>query len=959
MSSSSFGTVIGTPRDQIPKLPIGNYANTAPDLSKSVAERNQEHVEDLKDFFASVTDIENLRHNNTWDNISGLEQFTAAGAQLFQKREADKESRETIKRFKNINQEELQRLGGKLTDIMKLEKAERINQLQTLVRDGNETERKIALDLLNQNVLPTGEEIRFGDAKNKFNNVAVSTYNSVTEKNYLLSSSTLADAELIGDNAIRDILTDVYYELNLAGFDINSRQVQSYINRKLLPSLFKENKNQINSWKALRPQIVQANIKKENKADILDTFTRKAQVTEVNDQGVEETSIKNTGDFNNLLEVFIARNPTVENKADAINFIMELLDKDPSLKDQIKLGDIDYFLNDAEIIDDTQNGKVVNGFLNTKAKGVESVEKFFMSYKTDIADTNSEVFSDIKKEMSTIVRDYLAENNRDRLLPGEQLHFITQYNNKLRARGLSTNLPIPGFLKGDETIEDRWSYDNHVAAVGSINKRDWENAYRSQTQNKELPLTINTQIEKAKAELTRQVLEAKAKDDNANIDDLVEQLYPAVLKDLVEEKFVSKQDKLRPLLPEDTEKEISSLKLNTDKWLNNKEVNSIYEKRYIDQYIEDYMGKGFLPSNIPTYIKKLADAAGMTPHQYIMTRVTAMNVYDAKTMKFVSDKNPEDIFNLNEEEKKYLFIKPMSSKNVLLFSKDGGLNSEKTKSALLALRQKGRNVDSYEGRGFLKKIGAFFGPGPQNITVQDAYNLAKSGEGTNFGLYGISAKDMIRLVDAGILDPNATFDENTQDFAALGLMYLQANDGNSIMGAQTEALDWRYLAGLDEATQAQVLIFFPNLRDMPMNQFHNLQGDVSKAILNEVEQKRLFSPKSPQSEEFFATFLSEDISEKERLVQLKDNEQRLINKIGTAQPGDGKEKDGELIPIRQFFQKRIEQGLPVSEEIRRVLQGTRNFYQEKDVFGLPNILLGNELGYTDNFDYFKNFKRKE
>ena len=95
------------------------------------------------------------------------------------------------------------------------------------------------------------------------------------------------------------------------------------------------------------------------------------------------------------------------------------------------------------------------------------------------------------------------------------------------------------------------------------------------------------------------------------------------------------------------------------------------------------------------------------------------------------------------------------------------------------------------------------------------------------------------------------------------------------------------------------------------------------------------------------------------LVQLKDNEQRLINKIGTAQPGDGKQKDAELIPIRQFFQKRIEQGLPVSEEIRRVLQGTRNFYQEKDVFGLPNILLGNELGYTDNFDYFKNFKRKE
>ena len=543
--TSSFGTVIGTPRDQIPKLPIGNYASTAPDLTQSVAERNEDHKEDLKDFFASVTEIETLRHNNLWDNIAGVEQFTAAGAQLFQKREADRESRETINRFKDINQEELQRVGGKLTDILKLEKAERINQLQTLVRDGNETEKKIALDLLNQNVLPTGEEIRFGDATKKFDNVAVSTYNSVTEKNYLLSSSTLADAQLVGDNAVRDILTDVYYELGLAGFNIKSRQVQSYINRKLLPSLFKENKSQINSWKALRPQIVQANIKKENKADILDTFTRKAQVTEVNDQGVEETSIKNTGDFNNLLEVFIARNPTVENKGDAIIFILDLLAKDPALKNQIKLGDIDYFLNDALIIDDTQNGKEVTGFLNTKTKGVESVEQFSMNYKSDIADTNSEVYSEIKTVMSTEVREYLAENNRDRLLPGEQLHFITKFNNELRRRGLSTNLPIPGFLQGDETIEDKWSYDNHVTAVGSINKRDWENAYRSKTQNKELPLTINTQIEKAKAELTRQVLVAKARDDNANIDDLVEQFYPAVLQDLVEEKFIGKQDKLR------------------------------------------------------------------------------------------------------------------------------------------------------------------------------------------------------------------------------------------------------------------------------------------------------------------------------------------------------------------------------------------------------------------------------
>ena len=69
MSSSSFGTVIGTPRDQIPKLPISNYADSSPDLTASVEERNEEHKEDLKDLFASVTEIETLRHNNLWDNM--------------------------------------------------------------------------------------------------------------------------------------------------------------------------------------------------------------------------------------------------------------------------------------------------------------------------------------------------------------------------------------------------------------------------------------------------------------------------------------------------------------------------------------------------------------------------------------------------------------------------------------------------------------------------------------------------------------------------------------------------------------------------------------------------------------------------------------------------------------------------------------------------------------------------
>ena len=306
----------------------------------------------------------------------------------------------------------------------------------------------------------------------------------------------------------------------------------------------------------------------------------------------------------------------------------------------------------------------------------------------------------------------------------------------------------------------------------------------------------------------------------------------------------------------------------------------------------------------------MADAAGMTVHQYVMTRVTAMGDYDAKTKKFVSD-NPEDLYNLTDDEKTYMFIKPMASKNILLWSgKEGGLNGPEAKKALLTLRQKDRNVDSYDGRDVGGKILAFFTPGDQTITVQQAYDFAKSGKGTNFGLYGISAEDMIRLVDAGILNPDADFDENTQDFAAFGLMYLQANSGNSIMGAQTEALDWRYLVGLDQQAQATVLQFFPNLRDVPMLQFQNVQKDVGDAILTDVESYQFsteeFIKKNPEMADLFTDY---------------GTTFDFINKASTLPGIYDKEaaNDPRREKLYKYFQGLVNEGKYVPFQIKRAL----------------------------------------
>jgi len=960
--TSSFSTVIGTPRDDIPKLPTSNYADSAPDLTEAVEEGNEAYKEDLSRHFESVAKIEELRINNFWDNLSGLEGLLGKAAEVDKIRVANRDAEEKIRGLKDINKEELDKQSGKLDRIMKLEEAERIAELIKLTREGDARERLIATDLLNQNVLPTGEEIKFGDASTRFDNTSTSVFNNIAEKNFLINQSTQAEAKLVADNAIRDILTDFYYEMRLAGFDISSRQVQNYVDRKLLPSLMKEKDKQISTWTAYRPQVVQKSLARKNKEDIVEAFSSKGEVTTISESGAEIKTVKHNGVFDaedgegGLIERLIARNPDIGNPAQAIDFIIETLTNDPLLMHKIKPEDLEYFLREARFLD-RRSGKEVFGFANSSFSSLDGVMRFFDDYESKLATSNKDAHDKVIKLMEQRVRDHKIKKP-GKLTEGNKLHFVTMLNNELDRRGLPTGGPVPGFILDDQTTTE-WQYGVSVKAVFAINNQEWETALRSRPDVLELPLTINSQIEKAKAELRIKVEKAAALNEDANIQDLVEQFYPDILDKLATGGYIEKRDLLRPLLPADRVKEENTMLANKNKWLDNKEVNSIYEKRYLDEYVEDYAKGGYLPEKIPTYIKRLAEAAGLSPHGYVMKRLVATGVYDKDTMKFLS-KNPEDVFNLTEEENTYLFVKPKSTKNILLWSgKEGGLNGKEAKNALLIMRKQGRAVDSYDGRGFGGKVGAFFAPGDQTLTVQEAYDKAKSGEGDNFGLYGMSAKDLIELVDAGIISKDQEFDENTQDFAAWGLMYTQANKSNSVMGAQTEALDWRYLAGLTETDQATVINFFPNLRDVPMNQFQNLQKDVSAAILTEVEEKRIFSPKSPQSIEFFETFLTEDLNEKDRLVQLEENEQRLIYKIGTAQPGDGQEKDAELIPIRQFFQKRIEEGLPVSEEIRRVLQGTSNFYKEKDVFGLPNILLGNELDYTDNFDYFQNFKKKK
>ena len=103
--TSSFGNIIGTQRDEIPKPVVPNYAQTEPNLEETVNKEIDRNQEDLRRFGEELANIAELRANNFFDNLSGLETLVGKVGSFVEAREANREARETRKRFREISKD--------------------------------------------------------------------------------------------------------------------------------------------------------------------------------------------------------------------------------------------------------------------------------------------------------------------------------------------------------------------------------------------------------------------------------------------------------------------------------------------------------------------------------------------------------------------------------------------------------------------------------------------------------------------------------------------------------------------------------------------------------------------------------------------------------------------------------------------------------------------------------------
>ena len=128
--------------------------------------------------------------------------------------------------------------------------------------------------------------------------------------------------------------------------------------------------------------------------------------------------------------------------------------------------------------------------------------------------------------------------------------------------------------------------------------------------------------------------------------------------------------------------------------------------------------------------------------------------------------------------------------------------------------------------------------GLNRLTGNEVLRLARRG-GTDFGRYKFTGAAIIELLGGTrpIIDMNAPFTEDIQSFLVLARLRQKANKSNAIRGAITkETQDYRRLTNLTDKEIDAVNVVFPNLLKMPMNQFQNLQADVAKAVISDLEK---------------------------------------------------------------------------------------------------------------------------
>ena len=816
--TSSFGNLVGKERDEIPGYGIDNYEATEPDLTNQVNAQIDRNIEDTRQFYRDMAEIQKNIAEAPMRNLQALSEFSTSASQamkaLEKRRETQDKINEAMAFLDNNALDQLRDKDGKFqlenakfdNALLKENTEESINFLRT--RNASLPE-----DISTRELLRRLNENYYGARQQFINENGGKDISDIDE---YMKLHTAADELMI---------TGMLMQAEKLGVDTNSRQFRRLFYEKVYPDIKQRRENNIQTWKSEANRNFERNREKKLNKIIVDTLQPYNANTNTSiDVVTLVDTIQNTMNF--------------DTRKEATDYLFRAVASEvESAQPQLNLSHLNYLFDGALHKHDGNGGKLYTyadgpfGGKNANSSLIQKIETK-LALEADRAITANE--STAQRELDDLDREYKGKIPQG-ILQKKYEELEKRYPNidvrKLRVsnQGETNGGDYQGRAgNADLDINYQEKFINVFKGKDPQYKLSDDEKYQVRKAYGDFKELVRTQTENG-----IELEEAQRLMFTTVSDNLKQGLYT---RSAVEERNGGQ------VRSEDINRDAEYLKSDIVKVPNQGEPISVFEKQALSQLKRHYENPDLV--GFPQYFVGVTRNTSLSAEQYANDRFKATGGYDennAIAQRFVQNKDGVLIdpqYGLTKDELNQIEVKPHLTKTYTKI-----LDPVKGKNILRGFRT-GNGVGSFDSAVGPKKRGA------EKLTIGELLTYADRGA-SNFGVYGLTAqelKDAVRYLPPEF--KNELFTEENQSFLVLELTRQRANRTNSIQGAIIQAKkggeatvfegdeqegDWKRLTKLGPTEQKALLDVFPQLRNIPMNQFQNLTQGVVLGLEVEIQ----------------------------------------------------------------------------------------------------------------------------
>ena len=898
--TSSYGNVIGTPRDQLPDISDTNYLATDADLTESVNEQIDRNIKDTKQFYDDMIEIEKNRVQGLDNRLKALSGFLT-NAQKFSKA---LEANRTSKEIDNV-----QFAGDKksIEQILELQKEEKkqdffLMEMEGLVKSTfDRTGGKVDIRANSDAAYQTLSDIEFSfnrdeNIRTQLRGIDPSTVNSAMDSLLgALGFDEITDPlekTRVRKAAEQMVRNKIHVSMLESGYDIASGSYKKQFLKIVQPGITQYLKDRDYAWESTFITKLEAKRKQDFKNRIEDYI---GAINTSPAEGQDLTLFSDKDGTGLIAQIKATYYPNdVDGQQKAMKFVAdsvaELVKNDPkriphaeALLEKLVYSDrstktdhlnIKEYLNSIDFEKEPKRYSNVNQFVKTIEDAITEARK------TEVQEdkkTHEEHVAAFKRDKYQPLIDKVNSRPNRAVTRTEAFEILTEFiGDEDLYNPADENKQIPDWLNNlftkvdvgdmDAGVAERLKFaklinDKSSIITGMILERKVANGGANKLETSDLLLAKRLEDILA-AELvegtTGPVSQLDIEIRNAGS---VESFINGRLETIRAKFNAGEYDGLgQRLLNDGAEKtEVLRQAYNKDpSLLYSKDVHD-GEAIHLEKALAYIKSGGVLNPEVIQYFKsfrfsKLKDEFGnpLTAHEIMLARLKATGAFEddptfGKRLK-------KDLEYLSLEDKQYMLTNGTHGVHNII-TKEGGKYAKQVLKNLESIYANGEFGNMKTGYDYYNTAYArtnnyrtdisanVFGGSIKNRSLEYIAKVAKRHPKVQMGMYGITGEQFLQIYNQEgfkeAFKKNQRFDGDFQDYFVLEMMRYTLQRSNSIRGMEFDDKG-RYVTKLSHFNKDEIEAMnkiFPNLKNMSMNQLQNLSPEISKLVLNEVRYK--------------------------------------------------------------------------------------------------------------------------